>query len=109
MPVRCLWILIVFVTFVDLRAWILLGVWYLSQFFMPIDAGVAWPTSAASSQDSSPYRRSPGPLQKFIQPGKLPTGCTQEGSPRDLRPERTQAAQIAEGSRYEGRMRCRCS
>ena len=40
--VRCLWILIVFVTFVDLRAWILLGVWFLSQFFMPIDAGVAW-------------------------------------------------------------------
>jgi membrane associated rhomboid family serine protease len=39
--VRCLWILIVFITFVDLRAWLLLGVWFLSQFFMP-GPGVAW-------------------------------------------------------------------
>jgi membrane associated rhomboid family serine protease len=39
--VRCLWILIIFITFIDLPAWLLLGVWFLSQFFIP-GAGVAW-------------------------------------------------------------------
>ncbi len=40
--VRCLWILIVFVTFVNLPAWVLLGLWFVSQFFMPLESGVAW-------------------------------------------------------------------
>ncbi len=40
--VRCLWILIVFITFVDIPAWALLGLWFVSQFFVPLEAGVAW-------------------------------------------------------------------
>lgn len=40
--VRCLWVLIVFVTFVNIPAWALLGFWFLSQFFLPLDSGVAW-------------------------------------------------------------------
>jgi len=40
--VRCLWILIIFVTFVNLPAWALLGFWFLSQFFVPMEAGIAW-------------------------------------------------------------------
>ncbi len=40
--VRCLWILIVFVTFVNLPAWALLGFWFVSQFFVPVESGVAW-------------------------------------------------------------------
>ncbi len=40
--VRCLWILIVLVTFVNLPAWALLGVWFVSQFFLPLESGVAW-------------------------------------------------------------------
>ena len=39
--VRCLWILIVFVTFVNVPAWALLGLWFVSQFFVPVEAGVA--------------------------------------------------------------------
>ncbi len=40
--VRCLWILFVFITTVRIPAWILLGVWFLSQFLTPLDSGVAW-------------------------------------------------------------------
>ncbi len=40
--VRCLWILIIFVTFVDVPAWALLGIWFVSQFFVPLESGVAW-------------------------------------------------------------------
>ncbi|HSB20592.1 MAG TPA: rhomboid family intramembrane serine protease [Anaeromyxobacteraceae bacterium] len=40
--VRCLWVLIVFVTFVNIPAWTLLGLWFLSQFFVPLESGVAW-------------------------------------------------------------------
>ena len=40
--VRCLWILIVFVTFVNVPAWVLLGLWFVSQFFVPLESGVAW-------------------------------------------------------------------
>jgi membrane associated rhomboid family serine protease len=40
--VRCLWILIVFITTIRVPAWLLLGLWFLSQFFMPEQSGVAW-------------------------------------------------------------------
>ena len=40
--VRCLWILFVFFTTVRIPAWILLGVWFLSQFLTPLESGVAW-------------------------------------------------------------------
>ncbi len=40
--VRCLWILIIFITTIDVPAWLLLGVWFLSQFLIPMGAGVAW-------------------------------------------------------------------
>ena len=40
--VRCLWILIVFITTIVLPAWVLLGLWFLSQFFIPTHSGVAW-------------------------------------------------------------------
>jgi membrane associated rhomboid family serine protease len=40
--VRCLWILFVFITTVRIPAWILLGVWFLSQFLTPLESGVAW-------------------------------------------------------------------
>jgi membrane associated rhomboid family serine protease len=39
--VRCLWILIIFVTFIEIPAWLLLGVWFFSQFLIP-GPGVAW-------------------------------------------------------------------
>jgi membrane associated rhomboid family serine protease len=39
--VRCLWILIIFFTFVNIPAWALLGLWFLSQFFVPMESGVA--------------------------------------------------------------------
>jgi len=39
--VRCLWILIIFITFIDLPAWLLLGLWFVSQFFVPLQSGVA--------------------------------------------------------------------
>jgi len=39
--VRCLLILIVFITFVNIPAWVLLGVWFITQFYMPVEAGVA--------------------------------------------------------------------
>jgi membrane associated rhomboid family serine protease len=39
--VRCLWILIIFITFVNIPAWALLGLWFLSQFFVPMESGVA--------------------------------------------------------------------
>jgi membrane associated rhomboid family serine protease len=39
--VRCLWVLVIFVTTIWLPAWLLLGMWFLSQFFVPGEAGVA--------------------------------------------------------------------
>jgi membrane associated rhomboid family serine protease len=39
--VRCLWILIIFITTIRLPAWLLLGVWFLSQFAVPSSSGVA--------------------------------------------------------------------
>jgi membrane associated rhomboid family serine protease len=41
-PIRCLWVLIIFVTTVSVPAWALLGLWFLSQFFVPTGSGVAW-------------------------------------------------------------------
>jgi len=40
--IRCLWVLIVFITFVNIPAWVLLALWFLSQFFVPVQAGIAW-------------------------------------------------------------------
>lgn len=40
--VRCLWVLIVFVTTIRVPAFILLGLWFLSQFLTPQASGVAW-------------------------------------------------------------------
>jgi membrane associated rhomboid family serine protease len=40
--VRSLWILFVFITTVRIPAWILLGLWFLSQFLTPSQSGVAW-------------------------------------------------------------------
>jgi membrane associated rhomboid family serine protease len=40
--VRCLWILIIFITTIDLPAWLLLGLWFISQFFVPQGEGIAW-------------------------------------------------------------------
>jgi membrane associated rhomboid family serine protease len=40
--VRCIWILIIFITTITLPAWVLLGLWFLSQFFLPLGSGVAW-------------------------------------------------------------------
>ena len=39
--VRCLWILFIIITTVYVPAWLLLGLWFVSQFFMP-GPGVAW-------------------------------------------------------------------
>src|SRR5262249_37215816 len=41
-PIRCLWILIIFITTIDVPAWLLLGVWFVSQLFIPQGAGIAW-------------------------------------------------------------------
>jgi membrane associated rhomboid family serine protease len=38
--VRCVWILFILITTVYVPAWLILGLWFLSQFFMP-GAGVA--------------------------------------------------------------------
>ena len=40
--VRCLWVLVVFVTFVNVPAWALLGGWFVSQFLVPLQSGIAW-------------------------------------------------------------------
>jgi membrane associated rhomboid family serine protease len=40
--VRCLWILIIFITTIRVPAWLLLGIWFLSQFLVPSGSGVAW-------------------------------------------------------------------
>jgi membrane associated rhomboid family serine protease len=40
--VRCLWVLIVFVTTIRVPAFVLLGLWFVWQFFTPIGSGVAW-------------------------------------------------------------------
>ncbi len=39
--VRCLWILFIIITTVYVPAWLLLGVWFFSQFLIP-GQGVAW-------------------------------------------------------------------
>jgi membrane associated rhomboid family serine protease len=39
--VRCLWILFIIITTVYVPAWLLLGIWFLSQFLLPGE-GVAW-------------------------------------------------------------------
>jgi membrane associated rhomboid family serine protease len=39
--VRCLWVLFIFITTVYVPAWLLLGIWFVSQFLMP-GTGVAW-------------------------------------------------------------------
>ncbi|MGZ3405217.1 MAG: rhomboid family intramembrane serine protease [Polyangia bacterium] len=39
--VRCLWILFIIITTVYVPAWLLLGIWFVSQFFIPGE-GVAW-------------------------------------------------------------------
>jgi membrane associated rhomboid family serine protease len=40
--VKCLFILIIFITTIWLPAWLLLGLWFLSQFLVPMGSGVAW-------------------------------------------------------------------
>ena len=40
--VRCLAILIVFITTLRVPAWLMLGVWFVSQFFIGANSGVAW-------------------------------------------------------------------
>lgn len=40
--VHCLWVLIIFITTIYVPAWLLLGLWFLSQFFIPTNSGVAW-------------------------------------------------------------------
>jgi membrane associated rhomboid family serine protease len=40
--VRCLWVLFVFITTIYVPAWALLGMWFLSQFLVPLGSGVAW-------------------------------------------------------------------
>jgi len=40
--VRCLWILIIFITTIRVPAWLLLGLWFVSQFAIPESAGVAY-------------------------------------------------------------------
>jgi membrane associated rhomboid family serine protease len=40
--VRCIAILIVFVTTLRVPAWLWLGVWFLSQFLIPSSSGIAW-------------------------------------------------------------------
>jgi membrane associated rhomboid family serine protease len=39
--VRCLWILIIIITTIRLPAWLLLGIWFLSQFAVPSESGIA--------------------------------------------------------------------
>jgi len=40
--VRCLWILIIFVTTIRIPAYLLLGFWFLSQFLTPAGSSIAW-------------------------------------------------------------------
>jgi membrane associated rhomboid family serine protease len=40
--VRCLWVLIIFITFVRVPAWLLLGLWLVSQLLLPSNSGIAW-------------------------------------------------------------------
>lgn len=98
--VRCLWILIVFVTFV-LRAWILLGICFLSQFFMPIDTGVAGIGSRWRPRRGDPRRCPARQSAPAIQlPRRVADWLHRPWSaPPFLRSTRAQAAQIAEASR----------
>ena len=40
--IKCLWILLIFITNIELPAALLLGLWFLSQFFIPTGSGIAW-------------------------------------------------------------------
>ena len=40
--IRCLWVLIIFITTIELPAWALLGMWFVAQFFIPQGEGIAW-------------------------------------------------------------------
>jgi membrane associated rhomboid family serine protease len=40
--VRCLWFLFIFITTIDVPAWLLLGLWFVSQFFVARGSGIAW-------------------------------------------------------------------
>ncbi len=40
--IRCLWVLIIFITTISVPAWLLLGIWFVSQLALPLDSGVAW-------------------------------------------------------------------
>jgi membrane associated rhomboid family serine protease len=40
--IHCLWVLIIFITTVEVPAWVLLGLWFLSQFLIPDNSGIAW-------------------------------------------------------------------
>jgi membrane associated rhomboid family serine protease len=40
--VRCFVVLIVFITTIRVPAWLMLGLWFLSQFFVPAQSGVAF-------------------------------------------------------------------
>jgi membrane associated rhomboid family serine protease len=40
--VRCLWVLVIFIMTIYVPAWLLLGLWFMSQFFIPRGSGVAW-------------------------------------------------------------------
>ncbi len=40
--VECIWILIIFITRITVPAWLLLGIWFLSQFLVPMGSGIAW-------------------------------------------------------------------
>jgi membrane associated rhomboid family serine protease len=40
--VRCLWILFILITTIRVPAWLLLGLWFVSQFAIPDSAGVAY-------------------------------------------------------------------
>jgi membrane associated rhomboid family serine protease len=40
--VLSLWVLIIYITMIEIPAWVLLGLWFVSQFFIPMNSGVAW-------------------------------------------------------------------
>jgi membrane associated rhomboid family serine protease len=39
--VRCLWILFIIITTIRVPAWLLLGIWFVSQLLIPLSSGVA--------------------------------------------------------------------
>jgi membrane associated rhomboid family serine protease len=66
--VRSLWILIIFVTFVNVPAWALLGLWFFSQFLLPLDSGVAWMAHVGG------FVAGFGLVRLFVAPREPPTG-----------------------------------